>query len=297
MRARQTIPLFALIGLAVAVPALAQVKPGDPLPAACSPDPAKTDRAHETYKIGKTFFDRGEYDKALQYWSDAYGFDCSAHFLLPRIADIWQLKGNKQEALRVLEEYMKRTDGAKDSSTVELRAAVQVRIDNLRKDLAAAPPPSSAAPPPTAPTASATAPASTTAAPPPPPSATSTETVQATTGGHSVTPWVVVGIGGAAVIAGGIFVVLGSSKVSTAESHCANRVCTSSQDVSDGNSGRSMETTGVIIGAVGVAAVAGGLIWHFMEPANKQPTAGSRKPRVTPQVAPGYAGIGVGGSF
>jgi hypothetical protein len=53
---------------------------------------------------------------------------------------------------------------------------------------------------------------------------------------------------------------------------------------------------GVVAGSVGIAAVAGGLIWHFMEPTSSGPQQTGR-PLVVPQVAPGYAGVGVLGRF
>jgi hypothetical protein len=45
---------------------------------------------------------------------------------------------------------------------------------------------------------------------------------------------------------------------------------------------------------VGVAAVVGGLVWHFAE--RTTPEAGTAT-RVTPVVTPGYAGVSLGGAF
>jgi hypothetical protein len=49
------------------------------------------------------------------------------------------------------------------------------------------------------------------------------------------------------------------------------------------------------VGSVGVAAVALGLVWHFVEkPPAAPPSAGML---VTPVVAPGYGGLALGGAF
>jgi hypothetical protein len=95
---------------------------------------------------------------------------------------------------------------------------------------------------------------------------------------------------------------VGSGQVSSATGTCDpnTHVCPNSSAgssaVSQGNSGRSNETVGVVVGSVGLAAVAAGLIWHFVEPTGPSDQTTAR-PVVTPQVGPGYAGVGVGGRF
>lgn len=297
-RSHRTIPLLLLFGVAIAIPAFADVKPGESLPGACPMNPEKRDRAHETFITGKTFFDRGERDKALQYYTDAYTIDCSAHFLLVKIADIWELKGNKQESLRILEEFMARTKTSTERENASLREPVQVRVDNLKKDLAAATPTTTATTPAT--TSATAAPTATT-----PPTSTATAATTTTPapegGGHSLLPWIVVGAGGAALVTGGVLTLVGAGKVSDADKNCnpnppGSRQCTNQTAIDNGNSGRSLETVGVIVGAVGLAALAGGLIWHFTEPTGPKQEPGPAA-RLTPQVGPGYAGVSLGGRF
>jgi hypothetical protein len=48
------------------------------------------------------------------------------------------------------------------------------------------------------------------------------------------------------------------------------------------------------VGAIGIAGVAGGLIWHFLEPTSSSGSSGSS---LSPVVAPGYAGLSLGGHF
>jgi hypothetical protein len=284
------------------VPALAQsglVKPGEPIPAACTAKDVAGDRnqrASDLYKTGKLASENLEREKAILYYTDAYRADCTGHRVLLRIAEQWELIGNKAESLRYTEAYLDRA-----SPTDSERDAANVRRDRLKRDLAAAPPASSTAAPPATtapvPTATATAAPTTTATATVAPTATDTG---APPHGHTAPPWIVAGVGGAALITGGVLLVIGSGKVSTADKNCdpktpGGRDCTNSSAVSSGNSGRTLETVGVISGAVGLAALAGGLIWHFAESTGpSQPTTGTH---LTPAIAPGYAGLSLGGSF
>jgi tetratricopeptide (TPR) repeat protein len=290
--------LFAAFAVSVvAVPALAQQTGSSGYPAPCPASQvskADIDRAHTVFLSGKGFLDESNYDKAISYFKDAYSIDCSVHAILPIIATAYERKGDKQSAVQALQEYLKRVPNASD------REVVERRIKNLQDQIAQ----EKATPVPTA-----TTPATATSAAPPPsataaPTSTGTEqpTSTATTapppapeGGHSVAPWIVVGVGGAAVVAGVVLFVVGSGDISTAEKTCpVHNNCNDPNAQSTGNSGRTLETVGVVAGSVGVAAVAGGLLWHFMEPTGSSSATGAT---VAPVVAPGYAGLGVGGRF
>jgi hypothetical protein len=308
-------PLLALaLGLAVAlplaVPAMAQTTSG--YPASCEASKvskADVDRAHTVYLSGKGFLDESNYDKAISYFKDAYSIDCSVHGILPIIATAYERKGDKPSAVQALQEYLKRVPNASD------REVVERRIKNLQDQIGpAAPatvpvPPASAAPTTsTPPTPSTTAPPATVA-----PSATTAPTVPNTPPpnderGHSVAPWVIVGVGGAAVIAGVVLYGVGSGKVSNAEGVCGSshtdcptdpvthQITPAGQSaISDGNNGRTLETVGVVVGAVGLGGVAAGLLWHFLEPTST--STGGTGTVVSPAVAPGYAGLSVGGQF
>src|SRR5271155_6147538 len=114
MRAHRHVPLLALLGLAFAVPALAQsglVKPGEPIPAACTAKEVTGDRnqrASDLYKTGKLASENLEREKAILYYTDAYRADCTGHRVLLRIAEQWELIGNKAESLRYTEAYLDR---------------------------------------------------------------------------------------------------------------------------------------------------------------------------------------------
>src|SRR5579883_803595 len=143
------LPLLSLIGVAVAVPALAQsdlVKAGEPIPAGCTDKDVTADRnqrARDLFKTGRIAAEGGEREKAIFYYLDAYRADCTGHGVLLKIAELWELKGNKPEALRYTQAYLERA--AKDDSNYE---SATVRRDRLKREIAAAPPASSTAAPP-----------------------------------------------------------------------------------------------------------------------------------------------------
>jgi hypothetical protein len=300
--------LVALIGTVASVPALADsIANGGPALtayAACAgkPTQADTDAAHGAYMAGKGSFDEADYATAVTYFKDAYRRDCTKHDLLVIIARAFELEGNRREAVHALETYLERVPTAPD-------AEVQKRhIANLKRELADQP--SAAA----APSASASAPASAaTAAPSALPSAPpvasaapsampSPPATAEPTHGHSAVPWIVAGAGVAAAAVGGVLFGIGSSNVSSAESACGStHACppgpnnTANPNVGLGNSGRTDESIGVTVGAVGLAAIAGGLIWHFAEKTGPSDSSGAVV--VTPGMGPGYGGLAVQGRF
>lgn len=299
--------VFALIGTAAAVPAFAQSSGSSSPPlatyAACTskPSQADTEAAHGAYMAGKGSFDEADYTTAVNYFRDAYRRDCTKHELLVIIARAYELQGNRREAVHALETYLERVPTASD-------AEVQKRhIANLKREIsdqqasastsASAAPVASAAPSlpaSAAPSASALTPA-------PLPMASSEPAPQAPSSdsqGHTIYPWLLVGGGVVAAAVGGVMFGIGTSNVSQAETVCgSNHVCPTSAGtgpVNQGNSGRTDESIGVTVGSVGLAAIAGGVIWHFVEhPSRSAPTTG--KVEFEPRVAPGY--VGVGGRF
>jgi len=282
----------------VAVPALAQQAGSSGYPAPCPASQVSksdVDRAHTVFLSGKGFLDESNYDKAISYFKDAYSIDCSVHAILPIIATAYERKGDKQSAVGALQEYLKRVPNAPDHEVIERR--IKNLQDQIAQEKAAASAAPTASPPPAASTAAPTATATATAPPTattPTAEPTSTATAPPTTeGGHSAAPWIVVGVGGAALVAGVVLFAVGAGDISTAEQKCpVHNNCNDPNSQSTGNSGRTLESVGVVAGSVGVAAVAGGLLWHFLE----TPASGTTA-TLTPVVAPGYAGVGLGGRF
>ncbi len=293
MRAwHRTFLLAALLGTAVAVPALAQTG-GAPLTSypACTTTPSKQDSeaAHNAFLAGKRFFDEADYASAVSSFSLAYKLDCTKPELLTIIARAHELNGNRPEAVHALEVYLQRAPNV----SAEDKAAIQKRIENLKAQIAAQPPASAAPTAPASGTATATG-----------PTATSAPSNNGATGGpaaerpHSVAPWILVGAGGVATVVGVVLLAAGAAKVSDAANLCApNNVCkdpTTQQEASNKDSqGRSQETAGAIVGGIGVAALVGGLVWHFAEPTGPS----SSGAHLRPSVGPGFAGLSLGGAF
>jgi hypothetical protein len=293
---RQPLLVLALVGTAIAVPALAQQPTSYP-PACDASKVSKADveRAHTVFLSGKQFLDESNYDKAVSYFNDAYSIDCSVHAILPIIATAYERKGDKGEAVRALEEYLRRAPNAPD------REHVERRIKNLNDQLVREQPSASAvaAAPVAAGSASAVpvAPSAQEPAPQAAPSASSATGAEASAAdrSHSAAPWIVAGIGGAATVAGAVLFAVGAGDISSATTACGGKRTDCSPAItSTGNSGRTLEGVGITTGVIGLAAMAGGLIWHFSEKSNDSPSTGAF---VSPIVTPGYAGIAVHGAL
>jgi tetratricopeptide (TPR) repeat protein len=278
MRARKlVIGSGLLLAVATSVPALAQTNGGAPYPAACANvPPSESERAHVIYQAGKVQYDDKNYDAAIQQFRDAYVRDCSKHDLLIIISRAYELKGDRVEALKALELYLERVPNSPDAPTH------RKGIEQLKRQIAAAPPP-----PPTA-----TAPAPTSSAPPP-----------AEVREHTVAPWIVVGLGGAGVVTG--IVLLAAAKIpdncDASSGSCKPTPGESTKQLDDDRStagtAKGLKTGGVVTLIGGAVILTGGLLWHFLEPTGPVEKTGKIKPVVTPAVAPGYAGMSLGGSF
>jgi hypothetical protein len=299
---RKTLSLAVVLAVAVAAPAIAQQSASSYPPACDASKMSKSDvdRAHTVFLSGKQYLEESNYDKAISYFKDAYSIDCSIHAILPIIATAYERKGDRGEAIHALEEYQKRAPSAPDHEVMERRIR-NLKDQQAREQpapvasaTASAPAVASSAPAPSAAPSSAgsVAPAASSAPPVPPPSE----------GGHTAAPWIVVGAGGVAVIVGAIVWASGSGEVSTAERDCPGHTCApgDSTDVSKGNDGRTLETVGWVAMGVGAAAIAGGLIWHFVEPTSPVASAAAH---IVPVLAPAsgangsLAGLSVSGAF
>jgi hypothetical protein len=269
-------------------------------PAACDASKVSrgnVDRAHAVFLSGKQFLEESNYDKAIGYFKDAYSIDCSVHGILPIIATAYERKGDRAAAIGALQEYLRRAPAAPD------RDVIGRRIKNLSDQLAReaapatvpAPAPASTHPPETpAPAAQAPTPV---AAPPPAPATTAPSTPSAeprpeASASGDVLPWIVVGVGGAALATGTILYVLGAKDVSDASKDCPGRTSCAPDVASTGNTGRTLETVGLVAGGVGLAGIAAGLYWHFAQK-SREPTSAASPIQLT--IAPGYAGVALGG--
>jgi hypothetical protein len=119
--------------------------------------------------------------------------------------------------------------------------------------------------------------------------------------GHTVLPWIVVGVGAAGLAAG--VVVLLTSPSLPAGCNEATKTCLRgaketpaefAKRQEDAGRSESQPTEGLIIGAIGLGVIAGGLLWHFLEPTGAERTGSLR---FTPWASKGSAGGAFGASF
>jgi tetratricopeptide (TPR) repeat protein len=289
-------PLASVVSIAtiLVVPVLAQSSSTTTYPPPCDASKVSksdSDRAHTVFLSGKQYLDESNYDKAISYFNDAYSIDCSVHGILPIIATAFERRGDRAEAVRALEEYTRRAPNAPD------REVVERRIRNLKDQIAreAPPPPptaSAAPPPPPPPSTASAAPEPPSAAPsePPPPVAE-----HETRSGSGVGPWVLVGVGGAAVVTGVILYGVGASAISSAQSECGGQRMNCPASVSNkGNGGRTTEDVGGVVAGVGLAAAAAGIVWKLV---GSSGSAASTSASIAPVFAPGYVGLNLGGAL
>ena len=282
-----------LVGGAVALlPALARAEDEPKAYPECmkAPTEAETAAAKGAYQAGNASFDEADYPRAITYWEDAYRRDCTANLLLKNLARAYELYGQKRQAVVALETFLVREPATAD------KEQIQRRIEVLKKQISAERTPVASAGPVPAPTPS---PAATEVKPPPaapmpdvPPSAAS----------RSVVPLVVAGAGAVTLIVGVALYVPAAKDVNHYEDLCppdanGENQCNLQATAKEANSAQEKKVTGAVVMGVGAAAIAGGLIWYFVQPRQAETSATSLKPRVTPTVARGFAGLSLTGAF
>jgi tetratricopeptide (TPR) repeat protein len=241
------------------------------------PSPADQDGAKGAHKAASQFYDRGDYEKAIRYWTDAYSFDCTAHGVLINIANAYEKQGDKASAVVALETFIKRTS---PDPTIE------EKIRNLKQSLA--PPVTSA---------SASASAAPTVAPTVVPSAVPVAP-PAGTKPYGYTPFIVAGGGAGVALIGGILLGVGTGAIADATKNCPGRACTNTADRDKGNAGRTEQGVGGTFLVLGLAAAGGGLAWELLY--NKpRPSAPPAKAsiHVLPIAGPQNAGLSISGAF
>ncbi len=248
------------------------------------------DRAHTVFLSGKDFLEEANYDKAISYFKDAYAIDCSIHAILPIIATAYERKGDKAAAIRALQEYVKRAPTASDHDTIERR--IRNLGDQVSHEAAPAPSASPVAPPPaSAAPSSAPAPSASPSAAPASSAAAPLAPGQEPHHGPGAAPWILVGVGGAAVVAGIVLYAVGIPDVNAAVDACPTRSHCTAASADQGNRGRGLELAGGVVGGLGIAAVGGGLLWHFLAHSKDS------SPAPTVSLSPGAASVSFAGRF
>lgn len=257
----------------------------------CKTKPTSSERkgAQGAFAAGEASFKEADYATAIVYWHDAYRRDCTAHALLRNLATAYELMGDRPAAIHALETFLERQPKDPESS------AILRRIENLKEQLAQMPreAPERPVESPILMPRPVRVDADAGEAKGPSTPAGSDE-LSSSAASSSLAPWLVAGGGGAAAIAGTVVFFTGKSKVSEAEELCPSRKCSS--DIADmGNTGRKQQTIGLIVGGVGVAAIAGGVVWGLFF--NDAEAGGETSTGLAPQFGPGFAGLQLASKF
>jgi hypothetical protein len=95
---------------------------------------------------------------------------------------------------------------------------------------------------------------------------------QVTNREHTLWPWLVVGVGGATAVTGGVVYFVNRGDVpgecSFDSRSCARGSSVGVQRAAEVATARA--NAGLVVGVVGLVIVAGGLVWHFVEPTGPQ---------------------------
>jgi hypothetical protein len=248
-----------------------------------------SEAAQQQYTVGKVKYDEADFSEAVARFLRAYKLDCTKHELLVIISRSFDMVNNRPEAIRALETFLKRAK----LSTAET-SSIEARIANMKRQIAENPPAATSG-------GAGSGSASEGVARPlpapviPPPS----DMRQ-----HTVYPWLVVGIGALAVGVGAVLLVVAPPLPDgCADGNCNRKAGDTDQEFSArreraGNIA-GMTTGGLVTMIGGGVLVAGGLIWHFVEPIGSRSVRAttSTKPALTPALGPGFAGLGFGGQF
>jgi len=304
-RAGRLASLGLAAGLLFAFDLPASADPASDFPP-CTREPSQADLegAAGAHKAAKAYYERGDYDKAIERWREAYSFDCAKPAVFLNLANAYEKKGDKASAIAMLELYLTRAKDPPDAATIA------TKVNNLKASLKQQPDtaPSGTATPPPVPSASSSA------DPGPAPTGTGPDKLPPPTGERpfGFVPWIVVGIGGAAVVTGVIVLVMGQSKISAAEDlcgpdhgHCppvSKQTKAEKNIIADGQTGQTMSTIGSVVLGVGGAAILGGLAWQLFgnNPKEATPSRGgllAPSLRVLPDVGADHSGLVVSGAF
>jgi hypothetical protein len=260
-----------------------------------------SEAAHQQYTVGKVKYDEADFSEAVARFLRAYKLDCTKHELLVIISRSFDMVNNRPEAIRALETFLKRAT----LSTAET-SSIEARIANMKRQLAENPPLA------TVPNAGAAGGAVNPPRPLPDPVTTPAGEVRE----HTVYPWLVVGTGALAIGVGAVVTVLAPPLPSGCDPSTGTCTARPGDKIVPGNTpaetknvdldarkekaGQSvgMTTGGFVTMIGGGVLVAGGLIWHFVEPTGPRPPAKTAtKPVLTPALGAGFAGLGLGGQF
>jgi tetratricopeptide (TPR) repeat protein len=288
---RKQLSRWLVVGAALCVPALAHAEDEPKAYPECTkaPTDAETAAAKGAYQAGNASFDEADYPRAITYWEDAYRRDCTANLLLKNLARAYELYGQKRQAVVALETFLVREPGSGD------KEQIQRRIEVLKKQIAA-----EKSAPAVTPNAQTTGPVTPVNEPAQP-----VEQPTGHTGKRPILPLFVVGGGAVLTVVGLVVYSKAAKDVDNYKALCAfsdadgQYHCGSGNDevANQANAAQNRKVVGGVVAGVGVAAIAGGLIWYFVQPRSAETVGTLLKPRVSPALTPGYAGLALSGAF
>lgn len=264
-----------IVGLVWPGLAGAQAPTIDPVATCATPSPADTEEAKNAYRQGQMAFSEGDYERSAVRWEDAYRRDCSAHALLLNLATAYELLGRPEQAAAALHRF---NHLAPDSPYA---AANEQRIARLQRFVVAPRPRREAAQPcPTTPALPAS--------------------VAPRDGGIAI-PVAVAVAGGVTALVGGALYAQARHAASQAEDRCggAPEQCQDEAAMVDGERARSRAVTSGWITGVGLATLAGGVVWHLLSGPTTPPSSGGLRPpvRLGSALGPTGANLWVSGGF
>jgi len=119
-------------------------------------------------------------------------------------------------------------------------------------------------------------------------------------GGHTIFPWIVVGIGGVGVVTGVVLVATTPSRPGNCVESTQTCQRLENQTEADFKANQeqagkadSQPVLGWAITGIGAAFVVGGLLWHFLEPTG----SATAKTKVVPWTTGQASGLSLGGAF
>ncbi|HQY60112.1 MAG: hypothetical protein IPF92_24985 [Myxococcales bacterium] len=221
-------------------------------------------------------YDQSSNDEAVTQFALAYRLDCTRHTFLSFLAQVLERQTRFEEAVGALEVYLQRAPDVPASE----RATIEAKVKNLREQARKKKADEAAK---AAAFAAAAAEAAKNARP-------------AEIREHTVPPWLVVGVGGAAVATGIVLIAVAPDLPKTCDEKTRQCLITASQaDRDQAGLSQNLPLAGTITVIGGGALVAGGLLWHFLEPTGPVTTGSPRT--LVPAFGPGYAGLAASGTF
>ncbi len=268
---------FALTWM-MASPSIAQQRSS--APSAISNDkPALSQNeslARTHFNLATQLYEAGQFKLAAQEFEQAYQLSLKPEVLYNLYA-AYRDAGETEKAAQNLRAYLDKVPDAPDRVQLEARLKSLDELNRQRHDALKA---ATTTPQPTKPKA----------IPPQAPPQTSDNSTNFTT---DILPWTLIGIGGAALIAGSITGILALDKTSDIEDNCPGNVCPSDYDLqSNRDSADTLSTfTDVLLIGGGIVAATGLVLLFVLDDDDTE------EQHISAMCTPAFCGASVRGSF